>query len=103
MYIGPDESLAQAWKRHHIDPIQKFEFNEWAIEKKHQDQLRSFASKQVEKAKDEYNEVFNMISEVVSDNELLAKSLEKLKARDSEKAEGQKSVQSERITKVKTR
>ena len=103
MYIGPDESLAQAWKRHHIDPIQKFEFNEWAIEKKHQDQLRSFASKQVEKAKDEYNEVFNMISEVVSDKELLAKSLEKLKARDSEKAEGQKSVQSERITKLRTR
>ena len=103
LYVGPGESLAQAVKRDRIDPLLHFTFNEWGRERKHQEQLKTFASKEVSKTKDQYNEVFNMIADVVSDKELLAKSLEKLKARDKEKADRQILTQSEQNTKMKTR
>lgn len=95
LYVAPGETLAQAFKRDQIDQQFRYKWSEWSKEIEHQNQLKSFASKQVEKTKDEYNEVFNMISDVVSDKELLARSLEKLKVRDSKNSLSSASVQTQ--------
>lgn len=102
LYVAPGETLAQAFKRNQIDQQFRYKWSEWSKEIEHQNQLKSFASKQVEKTKDEYNEVFNMISDVVSDKELLAKSLEKLKARNKGNVESQ-SVQLKQTAKTRNR
>lgn len=103
LYIAPGESLAQAVKRDRIDPLFRYDFNEWGKERKHQEQLKTFASHEVKKAKDEYDEVFDLLSDVVSDKKLLAESIERLKARDKKKTEKSASVQIERAMKPKIR
>lgn len=81
----------------------RYDFNEWGKERKHQEQLKTFASHEVKKAKDEYYEVFDLLSDVVSDKKLLAESIEKLKVRDKKKTEKSASVQIERAMKPKIR
>ena len=99
LYIGPNESLTQAYKRSRIDIALKHKWTDWRKEIAHQNQLKTFAQKTVEKTKDEYNEVFELISDAVSDKELLAKTLERLKARDEAKTENCCSVQTVRCLK----
>lgn len=80
LYVGPNESIAKAYKRKYIDPYLQFSWNnEWTRELAHQKQLKSFASEEVKKAQDEFQLSYEILADIVEDKELLATTMRKLK------------------------
>lgn len=86
LYVAPEDTLANAYSSQYCHILQySADINEWEIERTHHDQVREAEVKKQTEEKSLYDDVFESLAEVISDQTLLKECIDRIKAREEQK------------------
>lgn len=86
LYIAPEATLAKAYCAQEWLEYAAYT-EEWEIERTHHNQVREAEAKKQTEEKSLYDDVFESLAEVISDQTLLKECIDRIKAREEQKSQ----------------